>query len=107
MTNRRLSISQSERQVTSGADNKAGAGAGTGTAADTGALPLKAVICLRAYKKLEGLHDLVVLVATLDGTQEGVQGRLDAFGVSASSAQRLAQHYLNGFAWNAPKNASR
>lgn len=98
-----------ERQVTSGAGNKAGAGAGTGTgtAADTGALPLKAVICLRAYKKLEGLHDLVVLVATLDGTQEGVQGRLDAFGVSASSAQRLAQHYLNGFAWNAPKNASR
>ena len=90
-----------ERQVASGAplnakDSKAG----------TGALPLKAVICLRAYKKLEGLHDLAVLVATLDGTQSGVQGRLDVFGVSAVNAQRLAQHYLNGFAWNAPKNAS-
>ena len=86
-----------ERQVTSGAAGPAG----------QGALPLKAVICLRAYKKLEGLHDLAVLVATLDGTQIGVQGRLDAFGISAASAQRLAQHYLDGFAWNAPKNASR
>ena len=64
------------------------------------ALPLKAVICLRAYKKLEGLFDLMVLVATLDGTVSGVQGRLDAQGVSLVSAQRLAQHYLNGFAWN-------
>ena len=86
-----------ERQVTSGAAGPAG----------QRALPLKAVICLRAYKKLEGLHDLAVLVATLDGTQIGVQGRLDAFGISAASAQRLAQHYLDGFAWNAPKNASR
>jgi len=89
-----------ERQVRSGA-----AGApGTDQAEP---LPLKAVICLRAYKKLEGLHDLSVLVATLDGRVQGVQGRLDAHGVSAASAQRLAQHYLDGYAWNAPKNASR
>lgn len=88
-----------ERQVHSG---PAGA-PGTDQAAP---LPLKAVICLRAYKKLEGLHDLAVLVATLDGTQQGVQGRLDAYGISAASAQRLAQHYLDGFAWNAPKTAS-
>jgi serine protease Do len=71
------------------------------------ALPLKAVVCLRAYKRLEGLHDLSVLVATLDGAQEGVQGRFDAHGVSMASAQRLTQHYLDGFAWTTPKNASR
>jgi hypothetical protein len=70
-------------------------------------LPLKAVICMRAYKKLDGLHDLSVLVATLDGTTSGVQGRLDAFGLSAASAQQLAQHYLDGYAWATPKNASR
>ena len=82
--------------------------AAPGTAAKAEpALPLKAMICLRAYKKLPGLHDLAVLVATLDGTQQGVQGRLDAYGLSAASAQRLAQHYLDGFAWNAPNNASR
>jgi serine protease Do len=63
------------------------------------ALPLKAVICVRAYKKLQGLHDLSVLVATLDGSTAGVQGRLDAFGISVGSANRLAQHYLDGYAW--------
>lgn len=70
-------------------------------------LPLKAVICLRAYKKLEGLHDLTVLVATLDSAQFGVQGRFDAHGVSLASAQRLAQHYLDGFAWIEAKTDSR
>ena len=70
-------------------------------------LPLKAVVCLRAYKKLEGLFDLSVLVATLDGHQAGVQGRLDAYGLSAANAERLAQHYLDGYAWTDPKNASR
>jgi S1-C subfamily serine protease len=75
------------------------ASARPGPAARPG-LPLKAVVCLRAYKKLEGLHDLMVLVATLDGKTSGVQGRLDAYGVSLASAQRLAQHYLDGFAWN-------
>ena len=93
-----------ERQVSSGPPGAAAGGQG---APLQQALPLKAVICLRAYKKLEGLHDLAVLVATLDGRQEGVQGRLDAYGISATSAQKLAQHYLDGFAWNAPKTASR
>jgi S1-C subfamily serine protease len=74
---------------------------------DRDGLPLKAVVCLRAYKKLEGLHDLSVLVATLDGAQAGVQGRFDARGVSFASAQRLTAHYLDGFAWIAPNNASR
>jgi hypothetical protein len=73
----------------------------------SGGLPLRAVVCLRAYKKLEGLHDLAVLVATLDGSTAGVQGRFDAHGVSLASAQQLTQHYLDGFAWIAPKNASR
>jgi serine protease Do len=60
-------------------------------------LPLKAVICLRAYKKLDGLHDVTVLVATLDGAKLGVQGRFEARGVSLASAQRLAQHYIDGY----------
>ena len=66
-------------------------------------VPLRAVVCLRGYKKLEGLHDLSVLVATLDGSIAGVQGRFDAHGVSLASAQRLTQHYLDGFAWISPK----
>ncbi len=60
-------------------------------------LALRAVVCLRAYKKLDGLHDLMVLVATLDGRTVGVQGRLDAMGVTLAGAERLSAHYLAGF----------
>jgi serine protease Do len=70
-------------------------------------LPLKAVICLRAYKKLDGLHDLTVLVATLDGNRGGVQGRFEARGVSLASAQRLAQHYIDGYDLVAPAKAGK
>ena len=78
----------------------------TGSAASPRGLPLKAVVCLRAYKKLQGLHDLSVLVATLDSSQAGAQGRFDARGVSFASAQKLAQHYLDGYTWTAPRNAA-
>ena len=62
-------------------------------------LPLRAVICLRAYKKLPGLYDLSVLVATLDQPQTGVQGRFDAQGLTFANAQKLAKHYLGAYAW--------
>lgn len=74
---------------------------------DRDGLPLRAVVCLRAYKKLVGLHVLSVLVASLDGRTEGIQGRLDAYGVSFPNAQRLTRHYLEGFGWIAPKTGSR
>ncbi len=66
---------------------------------DRGGLPLRAVVCLRAYKKLPGLYDLAVLVATLDQKQAGVQGRFDAQGLSFANAQKLAKHYLEAYAW--------
>ena len=62
-------------------------------------LPLRAVVCMRAYKKLPQLYDVAVLVATLDQNQAGVQGRFDAQGVSFANAQRLARHYLDAFRW--------
>ena len=74
---------------------------------DRDGLPLRAVVCLAAYKKLPGLYDLSVLTATLDGKTVGVQGRLDAHGISFDNAQRLTRHYLNGFGWTTPRTASR
>ncbi|MEO8313079.1 MAG: serine protease [Caldimonas sp.] len=65
-------------------------------------LPLRAVVCIRAYKKLPQLYDVAVLVATLDQNQSGVQGRFDAQGVSFANAQRLAHHYLDAFKWVQP-----
>jgi hypothetical protein len=41
-------------------------------------------------------------VADLDAGQTGRQGRFDAIGVSAASAQRLAQHYLDGLRMDQP-----
>ena len=62
-------------------------------------LPLRAVVCMRAYKKLPQLYDVSVLVATLDQPQAGVQGRFDAQGVSFANAQKLAKHYLEAYGW--------
>ncbi|MGQ3053445.1 MAG: S1 family peptidase [Roseateles sp.] len=66
---------------------------------DRDGLPLRAVVCLRAYRKLEGLHDLTVLVTTVDAAMAGALGRFDARGVSFDNALKLAAHYLEGFAW--------
>ncbi|MEJ6006461.1 serine protease [Paucibacter sp. AS339] len=72
-------------------------------------LPLRAVVCMRAYRKLAGLHDLSVLVTTVDAATEGALGRFDARGVSFDNALKLTAHYLEGFAWNkkSANNASR
>lgn len=70
---------------------------------DREGLPLRAVVCLRAYRKLEGLHDLSVLVTTVDAATAGALGRFDAKGVSFDNALKLAAHYLEGFAWTTAK----
>ncbi|MBL0092678.1 MAG: trypsin-like peptidase domain-containing protein [Piscinibacter sp.] len=66
---------------------------------DRQGLVLRAVVCLRAYKKLPQLYDLSVLVATLDQPAGGVQGRFDVQGVSFANAQRLTRHYLEAYEW--------
>ncbi|MFN3304425.1 MAG: serine protease [Roseateles sp.] len=66
---------------------------------DRAGLPLRAVVCLRAYRKLEGLHDVTILVTTVDASTQGALGRFDARGVSFDNALKLAAHYLEGFAW--------
>ena len=62
-------------------------------------LPMRTVMCLRAYRKLTGLYDVAVLTTSVDASIEGVQGRFDAKGVSYDNALLLARHYLQGFAW--------
>jgi serine protease Do len=66
---------------------------------DRDGLPLRAVLCMTAYKKLAGLYDASVLVATVDSARVGVQGRFDVRGVSFDNAMRLGDYYLNGYAW--------
>lgn len=74
---------------------------------DRDGLPLRAVVCLRAYRKLEGLHDLSILVTTVDAATQGALGRFDARGVSFDNALKLAAHYLEGFAWTNSSKAAK
>lgn len=66
---------------------------------DRNGLPLRVVVCLRAYKKVPKLYDASVLVATLDQPRSGVQGRFDMQGVSYPNAMRLTRHYLEAYGW--------
>lgn len=66
---------------------------------DRDGLTLRAVVCLRAYRKMPQLYDVSVLVATLDQSTAGVQGRFDAHGVSYPNAMKLAQHYIEAYGW--------
>lgn len=74
---------------------------------ESAGLPMRAVLCMSAYKKLPGLYDVGVLVASLNGDIDGVQGRFDARGVSFDNALKLADFYLKGYGWTqAPKAAA-
>ena len=62
-------------------------------------MAMRAVICLSAYRKLEGLYDVSVLVASVNQPTQGVQGRMDARGVSFDNGRALVAHFLAGFKW--------
>lgn len=54
----------------------------------------KVVFCARAYKKLRGLYDMLLKVASLDDNHEGVYTDLKLTGVSFENAKRMARRYL-------------
>ncbi|KAF0812194.1 putative serine protease HhoB [Andreprevotia sp. IGB-42] len=62
-------------------------------------LPLKTVFCLRAYRKLPGLYDMVLSTATLDNEQTGLINRLILGGVSYDNAVRISKKYLGAISW--------
>lgn len=60
-------------------------------------VPMRAVLCMNAYKKFTGLYDAALLITSVDQSTAGVQGRIDAQGVSFENGIRLAQHYLQAY----------
>lgn len=96
------------RQVSASFANEAFAGGRHRTAArcserhvQSGGLPMRAVVCMSAYRKLPGLYDVSVLALTLDDPTGGVLGRFDARGVAFDNALKLAESYIKGFGWTA------
>jgi serine protease Do len=67
-------------------------------------VPLRAVLCVRAYRKFAGLYDFALLTASTDHGLMSLQSRLDARGVSYDNGLRLTQVFLDSLS-QAPKKA--
>jgi len=69
------------------------------SAAGGGAGRVRAAVCLRRYRKLDGLYDAVVKTVTLGGAGSGVVSTLSLSGVSFETAQALAGRFVGSVRW--------
>ncbi len=60
-----------------------------------GKLPMRAVLCMRAYRKFPELYDFTLLTASTDASQMTLQSRVDASGVSYQNGLRIARIFLD------------
>lgn len=65
----------------------------------TAATPMRAVLCLRALKRMEGLYDAVLKVALLGRGDEGLISTLTLSGASFENIERLTTRYLGLVSW--------
>lgn len=61
---------------------------------DSGGPPIRAFMCLRAYRQYQGLYDLVVKAATLDRSTEAMVATLEVQGVSYETSMLLTGRFL-------------
>ena len=59
----------------------------------------KVAFCLRAYKNLPGLYDLVQKSAILGTPRRGLVSTLVLAGVSYENGRAIARHFLEGIRW--------
>jgi serine protease Do len=60
----------------------------------TATLPLRAVTCVRAYRKFAGLYNFTLLTASTDAARASLQSRLDVAGVSFENGERTTRAFL-------------
>ena len=60
----------------------------------TKTLPLRAVTCVRAYRKFAGLYNFTLLTASTDDAAASLQSRLDVYGVSFENGKRATGSFL-------------
>jgi S1-C subfamily serine protease len=73
----------------------------------TATLPLRAVTCVRAYRKFAGLYNFTLLTASADDGQASLQSRLDLAGVSFENGTRATRAFLSALGRSRPKVAQR
>jgi serine protease Do len=61
----------------------------------TATLPLRAVMCVRAYRKFPGLYNFTLLTASTDDPKASLQSRIDALGVSYENGMRTTRAFLS------------
>jgi hypothetical protein len=61
--------------------------------------PMRAVLCLRRYRKLGELYDAVLKVAVLGRRDSGLVSTLTMSGVSFDNVDRVSRRYLERISW--------
>ncbi len=61
--------------------------------------PMRSLLCLRAYRHYAGLYDLVVKLATVDRTDQGMVSTMVAEGVSYETSMSLGKRFLESIKW--------
>jgi serine protease Do len=60
----------------------------------TKTVPLRAVTCVRAYRKFAGLYNFTLMTATTDDPKASLQSRVDVSGVSYENGMRTTRAFL-------------
>jgi serine protease Do len=60
----------------------------------TKSVPLRAVTCVRAYRKFAGLYNFTLMTATTDDARASLQSRIDVSGVSFDNGMRTTRAFL-------------
>ena len=56
-------------------------------------------MCSRSYRRLEGLYDITVRVASLNQPRQGFVSHLDMFGVEFDAGMRFVKRYVEAMQW--------
>lgn len=57
------------------------------------------MVCVRAYRKIEGLYDFTVRVSSLNSAKRGFASHLDMYGLEFDSGTRFIQRYVDAMEW--------
>jgi serine protease Do len=57
------------------------------------------MVCVRGYRKLEGLYDFTVRVSSLNGSKRGFASHLDMYGLDFDGGMRFIRRYVEAMEW--------
>ena len=57
------------------------------------------LVCVRGYRKLDGLHDFTVRVSSLNGAKRGFASHLDMYGLEFDAGMNFIRRYVDAMEW--------